>query len=95
MNIEERKKRVVARGEFSNHAHVIIGGEIRQDGTLFVEKDGGAKIAHILETEWLQGRETWSKEHHEIPLEAGVYQFSPQLQSEFDPYQGVIRQVAD
>jgi hypothetical protein len=75
MTNEERVLRVIARGEHSNHSHVIVGEAIveERDGATYitVENDGDASIKHLLETEWLQGNEVWTKEHADIELEKG------------------------
>lgn len=71
MNLQERKSRIVARGEFSNHAHVIVGDaevETKGGNTYITIGDGGASIKHLLETAWLDGNEVWTKEHSDIDL---------------------------
>lgn len=99
MNTEERTQRIVGRGEHSNHCHVFVGDmrmSVNEKGQLIAEvPDGGsAKTSHLLETEWLQGKETWTKEHHDIPLAPG-YQYRSVQQVEYDPYQDIIVQVRD
>lgn len=97
MTNKERALRVIARGEHSNHSHVIVGEAtvVEEDGKVLitVENDGDATLRHILETEWLQGNEVWTGEHHDIELEAGTYEYVQQ--SEYDPYEDKIRQVRD
>jgi hypothetical protein len=97
MNKEERKLRVIARGEHSNHCHVITGDvEVKEvDGKTIVTvtEDSNACLKHLLESEWLEGREVWTKEHKDIPLEKGTYEFVQQ--SEYDPYADVIRVIRD
>lgn len=71
LTTQERKKRIIARGEFSDHAHVIVGdAEIETKGgnTYITIGDGGASIKHLLETAWLNGNEVWTKEHTDIDL---------------------------
>lgn len=71
MTIKERKLRVIARGEFSNHAHVIVGDaevETKGGNTYITIGDGGASIKHLLETAWMEGREEWTNEHSDIDL---------------------------
>lgn len=97
MKKDERKLRVIARGEHSNHCHVVTGDvEVKQkDGKtiITVGEDSNAALKHLLETEWLEGREVWTKEHKDIELEPGTYEFIQQ--SEYDPYEDKIRQVRD
>jgi hypothetical protein len=71
MTIQERKNRIIARGEFSNHAHVITGDatiETKGSNTYITIGDSGASIKHLLETAWLEGNEVWTKEHADIDL---------------------------
>jgi hypothetical protein len=71
MNLQQRKNRIIARGEFSNHVHVIVGdAEVETNGgnTYITIGDGGASIKHLLETAWLDGKEEWTKEHSDIDL---------------------------
>lgn len=71
MTQQERKSRVIARGEFSNHSHVITGDanvETKCGNTYITIGDGGASIKHLLETAWLDGEEKWTGEHSDIDL---------------------------
>lgn len=70
LTTEERKKRIIARGEFSNHSHVIVGDvNIRNEyGEILIDIEGEASIKHLLETAWLEGKEVWTKEHTDISL---------------------------
>lgn len=67
-----RKERIIARGEGSNHAHVITGdAEITRNsnGEILIEVGNeGAVLKHILETEWMNGNEKWTTEHNDIDL---------------------------
>jgi|TARA_Y100000310_G_C20659092_1_gene803638 hypothetical protein len=92
MNKEQRAKRVIARGEHSNHCHVITGNVEITDGEILV-KDDSARIRHLMETNWLGGEEVWTKEHTDIPLEVGTYRYIQQL--EYHPYEDEIRAVQD
>lgn len=68
---EERANRIIARGEFSNHSHVIVGdAEVETIGgnTYITIGDGGASIKHLLETAWMGGNEVWTEEHADIDL---------------------------
>lgn len=71
MNLQERKKRIIARGEHSNHSHVIVGDaevETKGGNTYITIGDNGASIKHLLETAWLDGKEQWTEEHADIDL---------------------------
>lgn len=71
MNKEERKLRIIARGEHSNHSHVITGDAIvrNEQGEIIIEiGKEGAILKHLLETEWLNGNEVWTQEHKDIDL---------------------------
>lgn len=71
MTKTERVSRIIARGEFSNHAHVIVGDAkvyTKGGGTYITIGDGGASIKHLLETAWLDGKEQWTEEHADIDL---------------------------
>lgn len=94
---EERKIRVIARGEHSNHSHVIVGDAevVVRDGKTYVtvNSDANAILRHLLESDWMAGREIWTGEHTDIKLAAGTYEFIQQ--SEYDPYEDAIRAVKD
>jgi hypothetical protein len=67
----ERKTRIIARGEHSNHAHVITGDaivETKGGNTFITIGDNGAAIRHLIETAWLAGEEKWTEEHADIDL---------------------------
>ena len=87
---EERMERILARGEFSGHCHVIIGEEIRIEknskGEILIKvNEGEAILKHILETPWVEdGEQIWTKEHKDIVLEKGTYKFIQQ--NEYNPY---------
>jgi hypothetical protein len=96
MNEQERKNRVIARGEHSNHAHIIVGNatiERIDNETIIAALDNTAKIRHLLETNWLAGQEVWTEEHHDIDLEIGTYKYIQQV--EYNPLNEVIQNVAD
>ncbi len=97
MKLEERKNRIIAKGEFSNHSHVMTGDctvTKNEKGEIICEVGSeGAILKHILESDWLKGVETWTKEHKDIPLEKGTYKFIQQ--QEYNPYNKAIEAVKD
>lgn len=94
MTTEERKKRIIARGEFSNHCHVVTGDvEFDSQGRILVGENSNAVLKHILEKEWMEGKEVWTKEHTDIKLEPGVYEYVPQ--QVFDPLTKRIEAAKD
>lgn len=114
MNKQERTNRVIARGEGSNHSHVIVGDAkvIRNsNGEILIEVGNeGAALKHILESNWMDGAETFTGEHADISLmdlptqvrqgdvlldKIGERTYKYIPQVEFDPYSEAIRQVQD
>lgn len=97
MTIKERKNRIIARGEHSNHSHILTGDATvtrNDNGEIVVEVGNeGAVLKHLLESEWLHGKEVWTKEHKDIAIEPGTYKYIPQI--EYDPYEEKIREVQD
>jgi len=94
MTKQERQRRIIARGEFSNHCHVITG-EIEFDakGRIIVGENSNAVLKHLLETDWLEGKEVWSGEHTDIKLTPGTYEYVPQ--QVFDPLTKRIESARD
>jgi len=95
MNTEQRKNRIIARGESGNHCHVIVG-EIEFDGKgrILVGENSDAVLRHLLENKWVEvGEEVWTGEHADIKLQPGVYEYVPQIN--FDPLTKRIEQVKD
>jgi len=96
MKKQERENRIIARGELSDHSHVVIGDAnvTHKSGEIMVEVFGKASIKHILESQWVnEGVEVWTKEHEDIDLVPGKYKYIPQI--EYDPYENEIRKVQD
>jgi hypothetical protein len=94
MNLQERKQRIIAKGEFSNHCHVITGDvEFNSNGRIIVSEDSNAVLKHLLETDWMEGKETWTGEHTDIKLTPGVYEYVPQMV--YDPLQKSIEAARD
>lgn len=69
---QQRANFVIARGEFSNHAHIIVGdAEVKRNNSgeiLITVGKEGAVLKHLLESNWLAGEEKWSNEHTDIDL---------------------------
>lgn len=94
MKKQERLMRVVARGEYSGHAHVIVGGEITEDGYVISSEIKKAVIKHIKEEDWLKGgRQVWTGEHHDLVLKPGRYKIVHQ--QEISPTYYQVRRVID
>lgn len=97
MKKDERVKRIIARGESGNHCHVITGDVIIEEKNgktiIIVGEDSNAVLKHLLEKEWMQGKEVWTQEHEDIKFAPGRYECVAQV--EYDPYNEVIRQVRD
>jgi len=94
MNHQERKARIIARGEFSNHCHVITGEvEFNSKGQIIVGENSNAVLKHLLEKDWMEGKEVWTGEHKDITLTPGVYEYVPQLV--FDPLSKRIEAARD
>lgn len=72
MNKKERTNRVIARGEGSNHSHVMVGDvEVKRnnDGEILITIGSeGAVLRHILESSWMGGAEVHTGEHGDISL---------------------------
>lgn len=98
MNKQERKLRVIARGEHSNHSHVVCGDSVtvrEEKGEVFVTVGNeGAVLRHLLESEWVEnGREVWTQEHADIRLPEGEYKYVAQI--EFNPLDETIQRTKD
>jgi hypothetical protein len=94
MTIQERKQRILALGESHNHAHCITGDVIfTKDGHIVVGENSNAVLKHLLEKDWMEGREVWSGEHKDIILTPGIYE--PILQEAFDPLTKRIERVRE
>jgi len=55
--------------------------------------DEGAILKHILETDWMDGKETWTGEHTDIPLKPGKYKYIQQ--KVYDPLTKRIEDARD
>jgi hypothetical protein len=96
-NLNDRKNRIIVRGETSNHSHIVTGEcEItEQDNEVYIKAGKNCAIKHLLESVFVeQGIETWTKEHTDIPLKEGeTYKFVQQI--EYNPFEKAIRKVQD
>lgn len=73
MNKNERKNRIIARGEHSNHSHVVVGDaqiERNSEGEIIITLGNeDCVLRHILESHWLEEeKEVWTNEHHDVNL---------------------------
>ena len=94
LSIAEKKQRIIAFGETSGHCHVITGDvEFDMKGRIIVGEDSNAVLKHLLEGDWMQGKETWTGEHTDIKLTPGVYEYVPQ--QVFDPLTKRIEAARD
>lgn len=96
-NLKKVANNIVARGEVSGHSHIACGEvDVYEDanGDIILDVHGEAAIKHLLEQAFVtEKKEVWTGEHADIKLERGTYKYVPQV--EFDPYEAVIRRVAD
>ncbi len=67
---EELKSRIIARGEFSGHSHIITGDALvrNERGEILIDILGDAAIEHLIEDAWMKGEKTHTKEHEKISL---------------------------
>ena len=108
---DELLSRIIARGEFSDHCHVIDGPcTIERVGSdIFINsEDGATVIKHLLESKYLDGKQAWTGEHKDIPLAGNTIRHGDVIlkhiapgryqyipQIEYDPFEDIIRQVRD
>lgn len=100
---QEKESRIVARGEWSDHSHVITGdAEIYQDdkGKMYVSVGKkGAKLQHTLESKL--NFSTLSKEQDLEVADHGIIELAPNtvfevsIQNEYNPYSKLFEQVQD
>lgn len=98
MTRKERILRIVARGEISNHSHVVIGNDVtieKKEETVVINVgETGAVLRHILESNWVEKEEEiWTEEHEDIVLERGKYEYVQQ--KEYNPYEDKLLEVKD
>ena len=94
-NAKKLSTKIIARGEASNHAHIITGNAdlFELNSEIYIQVYSTAILKHLVETEFLKGNEISANEHLDIPLTSGIYQYVPQI--EYDPYQKLVRKVID
>lgn len=70
LTIEERKQRIIARGEHSGHSHIITGNAVVRNSNdqILIDIKGEAAIEHLLEDAWMKGECIHTKEHEAISL---------------------------
>ncbi len=94
MNNKERKSRIIARGEHSNHCHVVVGDvQFDSQNRILVGEDSNAVMRHLLEKDWIEGQEVWTGEHKDIKLQPGTYEYVPQMV--YDPLAKRIEAARD
>lgn len=74
MNLQERKNRIIARGEHSNHSHIVTGEGVevlqsKERTVIKIPENVNAHIKHLLETSWISGEEKWTGEHQDLKLD--------------------------
>jgi hypothetical protein len=93
--------RIVAKGEFSDHSHVITGdAEIYEDnGRMYVSVGKkGAKLQHTLESKLpksLISNDNLEIADHEIIELPANTNFEVVIQNEYNPYSKLFEQVRD
>lgn len=104
-SLEERHLRVIARGEFSDHCHVITGDakieEKNGDILVTVPENADVMIRHLLESAWVgSGKEVSVLEHTnhkdghgDIKLEPGTYKYVAQVEKGL--LDDAVRRVVD
>lgn len=94
-NGKKHELKVIARGEISDHSHIIIGDAdvYTYNDEIFIDVKGECAIKHLIESAFIKGEEVWTNEHKDIKLDVGFYKYISQI--EFDPYEQTIKQVTD
>ena len=96
-NISKRENRIIARGEVSGHSHIVTGdcSIEEKDGEVYIQAGKNCAIKHLLEKPYIdEGLEITTKEHGELPLQAGnTYKYVQQV--EYNPYEKIIQKVKD
>ena len=65
MNLQERKLRIIARGEHSGHSHIITGEAIVRNEfeEILIDVVGECALEHLMEDAWMEGKCIHTKEH--------------------------------
>jgi len=95
--LSERELRIVARGEHTNHSHVVVGGEVEiiENEKIFKSVSGNpAIIKHLKENEWMSGSQIWTGEHKDILIPEGKM-FKIIHQQVYDPVEAQNRRAID
>jgi hypothetical protein len=104
---KERKHRIIAFGEFSDHCHVVTGpAVISREGEevrirVSQEAEGEVFLEHLLQSAWesdgtkvsINEKEGGRDGHLPIKLKAGEYKYVQQM--EYDMIEEVNRAVYD
>jgi len=96
LSLAKKVSNIIARGETSNHAHILTGDvDVLEmpNKDVFINVKSKASIKHLLETDYIVGREVWTKEHTDIELDKGLYKYIQQV--DYDPYADAINSVKD
>lgn len=109
--MENLKNRIIARGEHSDHCHVMVGNctITREGDDIFINpEDSTAVLRHLLESRFLDGENVWSKEHNDSSLDTDMVRQGDVLlkkqedgrykyipQLEYDPFEAIIKKVRD
>ena len=71
LSLEEKKKRIIARGEQSDHSHIIIGDceIIEKEKETYVKIGKDTVLKHLIESVFLnENREQWTGEHTDADI---------------------------
>ena len=101
-NAKKIENRIIARGEWSDHSHVITGdADIYEDenGKMYVSVGKkGAKLQHTLESQLPKNLSSNNDlrvaDHKIIELEPNTV-FEVNIQNEYNPYSKLFEQVRD
>lgn len=71
MTNQERKSRIIARGEKSGHSHIVTGEAIvrNKNGEILIDVEGECALEHLMEDAWMKGDKIHTKEHEPHQLD--------------------------